>query len=966
MAPAAVVEASLDLPVQAEDDHLPAAQEGDVVVVVKEQHVRSSVRGEHVLAEKGRLVGLAQEAQHRRGDIELADRRVHPLRLQAAGGENQERHLVAVERDLGGAINPRAMIGNHHEDGVAEPGVAGGLLAVSSLPAPARAAQGAPDREPAATFAGMSLYDALQLLRARGLPVFFSSNLIRDSMRVTAEPRGSSPREILDALLRPHGLRAEEAVRGRLVVVAAELAGPGIRGRVLARGGGPLAGVRIVVLGASIEATTDAGGRFRIPGLGEGSYTLEAHLPRFFSGRWAGIEAVAGRDAELILELEPAPVIRDEIDVAPSRYSMTHGEPVTVLALGQADAALLPHLGNDPFRAIDLLPGTAGRETSSRLHIRGGRDDEVLVALDGLELVAPFHLQDFESALSIVPPASIERVDLMTGGYPVEYGDRSSGVLAMTTVTPTEPRGFHLGLGSLVTEMGGSGRFDGDRGSWVAAARAGSYELALEIRGREAAPRFWDAFGKLGYRFEAGQDLQLHLLLGDDEFELDDSEEVGESYTNHWGNRYLWLTHGAVVRSDLFVETIGSFGRVDRDRSATGAGGDSRFEVRDARDLDVFGLEQDWIFQPSARTSLKAGWSLRRFDSAVDYFNDLGLHGPLTPLRSRPGVGSTISRQRFDTRQAGAYVSSRWRPRETLTLELGLRRDLNSLPREDQLGPRLNLAWTPTKRSVWRLAWGRFLQSQRPYELQVEDGLTELARSESVEQRIVGFERLGDRGATLRIEAYQRRMDRSRARFVNLFDSDQVFPELAQDRVLVEPDGGRAEGIELFYRGADRGRLHWWLSYALSSVADQIDGLRVPRAIDQTHAFRSDVNYRAKRGWNFNLAWVYHTGWPITEVSAEVVRAPDGSTAVEPVLGDLRRDRLPDYHRLDLRVSREWVLGRGRLGVYLDLQNLYSRKNVRAFDDFTLERDGEGGALVRSETVSWGGFFPSFGIRWRL
>src|SRR5215203_4307448 len=87
-------------------------------------------------------------------------------------------------------------------------------LMIGLLVAPAASGQGR-------TFRDLSLKEALQVLQAAGLPVVFSSSVVRDSMRVESEPQGRTPRARLDDLLRPHGLRVEE-VAGRLVVVAVE------------------------------------------------------------------------------------------------------------------------------------------------------------------------------------------------------------------------------------------------------------------------------------------------------------------------------------------------------------------------------------------------------------------------------------------------------------------------------------------------------------------------------------------------------------------------------------------------------------------------------------------------------------------------------------------------------------------------------------------------------------------------
>ncbi|MFP5287177.1 MAG: TonB-dependent receptor plug domain-containing protein, partial [Thermoanaerobaculia bacterium] len=398
------------------------------------------------------------------------------------------------------------------------------VLAVSFLPTPAAARE--------APFRGLSLTEALQRLQARGLPVFFSSGVVHSSMRVETEPEGSSPREILNELLRPHGLRAEE-LAGRLVVVAAP-------------------------------------------------------PPPTEKGRQTTVEP----------ESVPLTVVRDEIDVYQDAARPDPEEIHGTHSIDAADTAAWPHLGNDPFRTVGLLPGTAGSETSSQTHIRGGRDDEVLIVLDGLELLAPYHLQEFDSALSIVAPSFLERVELSTGGYPAEYGDRMSGVLDMTTLTPPRSRRFELGLGLLYGEASASAALPGDLGRWYGAARGGNYHLALEVNGRDEKPSYWDTFGKLELSPRPGQTLQLNTLVAEDDFGLDAEDEFGlegsgaggEHYRSQWGNRYLWLTHGALVGSDLFVETIASAGRIDRDRAGS-AEGEGGFAVRDSRVLDFNGVK---------------------------------------------------------------------------------------------------------------------------------------------------------------------------------------------------------------------------------------------------------------------------------------------------------------------------------------------------------------------------------------
>ena len=99
------------------------------------------------------------------------------------------------------------------------------------------------------SYAGRNLSDVLRELQRRGLNVVFSSELVKPEMKVTEEPRATTPRKILDEVLAPHGLAVRSGPRRSLIVIkaksppAATASGPSgsITGRVVdARTGEPL------------------------------------------------------------------------------------------------------------------------------------------------------------------------------------------------------------------------------------------------------------------------------------------------------------------------------------------------------------------------------------------------------------------------------------------------------------------------------------------------------------------------------------------------------------------------------------------------------------------------------------------------------------------------------------------------------------------------------------------------------
>ena len=347
-------------------------------------------------------------------------------------------------------------------------------------------------------------------------------------------------------------------------------------------------------------------------------------------------------------------------------------------------------------------------------------------------------------------------------------------------------------------------------------------------------------------------------------------------------------------------------------------------------------------------------------DVEYDYSSTLADPGPLPA--SRRFV------QGFDGEQLAFYAADRWRSGRW-TLDLGLRLDRNTVLDDNHFfSPRLSLGVELGERSLLRANWGRYTQSQRLYELQVEDGETELTHSERAGHTSLGFEhvfasRSGGRGTILRLELHDRRVQNPRTRWENLFEPISKVPELAPDRVRIAPTSSRSRGVELFVGGPAGQAFDWFATYAYARAEDRIDGRDVPRRIDQPHALHLDLAWHGPaRRWRIALAFEGHTGWPTTEVSGRLVEGADGEPLVERVLGPLYGERLRDYARLDLGIRRFWQLSRGELTAFLTIQNLLGRRNLRGFEVTLGVEDDE--VITEKTAKSWGGVWPSFGVRW--
>lgn len=200
-------------------------------------------------------------------------------------------------------------------------------------------------------------------------------------------------------------------------------------------------------------------------------------------------------------------------------------------------------------------------------------------------------------------------------------------------------------------------------------------------------------------------------------------------------------------------------------------------------------------------------------------------------------------------------------------------------------------------------------------------------------------------------------------RDLNLYDPISLVPELEPDRIRVAPQRSRSRGLEITLRGRPGGRVTWFATYALSRSEEPIDGRWVRRENDQPHAVQADVDLVLLAGIRLNLAWRYHTGWPTTAITARTGDPAAGEAAIVPVLGPRNSERLADSHRLDLRPSRDWSLGRGTLTAFLEIQNAYRHRNVLGFE-ISLELDDDGLPMATTEEVLGSKVLPWFG-GWR-
>jgi TonB-dependent receptor-like protein/carboxypeptidase family protein len=820
--------------------------------------------------------------------------------------------------------------------------------------------------------AGRSLIEALHGVQAQGLRIIYSSDVVSEDMRVGEEPSATDPRAVLDQLLAPHGLEAIDGPGGTLLLVRKDPVTKvgSIVGTVRTRAEDrPVAAARVIVSGTGMRVITGEGGSFQVEGLSPGTYDLIVEVEGLRSERFDGVTVRADGPTDVTLRMAAVPKIVERVVVTPDRKLWADGQPDSGEVISSENLQATPAIGDDVQRALAVRPGVASADRSAEISIRGGEPNEVLVLFDGLELYDPFHLKGFQRFSGIIDTMTVGGAEYFAGPFPVEYGDRMSGVLDLYSSVPAESGQTSISSSFINSRFMTGGAFREGSGHWLVSAREWHPDAVVQTVDPEdegLSPSYYDLLGKV--QISAGQRsvLAANFLAARDGVDFTDPDGE-ESVDASSGTRYGWLTLKSLWSPRLYSRSLVSVGRLQSRR-------DGRIEednglmasVRDGRAFDVLGFAQDWTYRPAERLLLKWGLGGKWLDADYSYVSRS------TAPAGSSGGGAALAPSDRDVlldpsgRQSGAYLSGQFMPARPLRLEIGFRWDRQSYTREGQLSPRLSLVHDLSTSSRIRAAWGRYYQSQGIHEVQIEDGVTGFYPAQLAEQWSIGLEHEFGNGLSLRADAYSKDMTHLRPRFENLFNPFELLPEFEPDRVRIAPDRATAKGIDLALTMERGGPFTWWAGYSRSSIVEDVDGRSVPRSWDQPHAFQFGLNVRKGDRWSLIFAGLYHTGWPTTSVGAVTVAGPHGTTTVEPVLGPRNGARYPDYQRLDLRASRHFRVGGGRLSVFAEITNLLGRDNVCCVEDVTFLPRADGTVRVEREDGLWLQRVPSLGIAWEF
>lgn len=690
----------------------------------------------------------------------------------------------------------------------------------------------------------------------------------------------------------------------------------------------PLPGANILIDGTNIGSACNDKGYFVIKDVVPGKYSLKVSMIGYISSVITELNISPNRNQSVNFELNLTSVEIDEVNVTADYFYKPDENPVSFRTISPEEIRRSPGSAEDIFRVMQSMPGvaTAGAK-SAQLIVRGGSPDENLTLLDNIEVYNPIHFArtgESMGVISIVNPALLQKVDFLTGGFPVTYGDKMSSVFDMS-LRDGNKEVFNTDLNLNIAGFGLM--LDGplnDNGNIVLSLRRGFFDIITATLNRPAAPSYYDAVAKVTYDIDNKNKVSLVGF-----YYIDQIEKTGtDKEENYSWNRYDYLTrddYGAAIGVNwrsLISDNAFSLTTVSFTSNGWNTIQGTEFEQslmgEDIRENE-FSLKSELNYKVSTRFNFKIGGQYKSISSFNESWTpeDTTRSGTIIPA-------NTISYNPDATSKTTLFLQTSYRILDPLIVTAGLRYDYFGLTSENIFSPRISLSYNFTNKTTFNLAWGKYYQSPASYQVAPDPRNLSL-KSSFATHYIAGIEQRLGYDTKVSVEIYHKEL-------TNLF----VDPD--SSNLLLNTGSGYAQGIEFalqrkFTKGFVGSASY---SYSISKRRDYEYAVLYDFEYDRSHILNLIFGLDVGNDWQIGAKFQYASGNPYTPV----INVIEKNNTFFMVEGETNSARYPDYHKLDIRIDKQFIFESWSFSIYLDLWNAYNRDNITSYS-FRADNNGE-------------------------
>ncbi len=650
--------------------------------------------------------------------------------------------------------------------------------------------------------------------------------------------------------------------------------------------------------------------------------------------------------------LKQAPKALEDLYVTTSHFDFNSINGANQSILSQDELQSTPHAGNDPSRAINKLPGITSNGITARSHVRGGKQNESQVVLNGLALRNPYHFKDFFGIFSSINLSYIEELSIYAGVFPAKFGNYISSVMDMRSIEVSDDFFFDLSLGIFNSHATFGQSFNTDSQYLVSYRSGGDLFRSNQFNVNTGDPSFNDLFLHLQHDFDDGTVIKGNLLHSKDEFSLflDNGDEFARA--QYIDNNY-WVSVEKPVSDNLNVEAMFFYQTNNTNRGGQLFDDDfaSQGTIFEDRRTNYYGLSSHLNHRATEKLSYSLGLTLQREQTDIRYTSEFMGRDFLTDILN-PQQLDPFRNHRFSNSglRKSLYGNLRYQFNSKLYGDFGLRFDDQNWNDGSQISPRMNLGYFYSDNLTLRLGLGRHYQDQHIDGVLLEDEQLMYFKPESADVAVFELQKQVSDRYSLRAEFYYKKYDDVQPYYENLFIGLHLHPELFSDRIRVEPESAVSKGVDFTVSGY-YDHFNWSGSYSFSEVKDVVNGDEFLRSWDQQNAVKLSLGWLWHK-WQFNSLIQYHTGWPST-----IIEQVDDAL----IIGNRNGSRNKDFLNVDLRVSYDTLIKGKKAKYWLQLTNALNREN-QCCSEYSYEMDSSGDFVLVSEFQGWLPLIPTIGF----
>lgn len=651
------------------------------------------------------------------------------------------------------------------------------------------------------------------------------------------------------------------------------------------------------------------------------------------------------------------------------------------ILLSPKKLGILPGLTEpDVLLSLQLIPGVQSpTETASGLYIRGGTPDQNLILWDGIKM---YHSGHFFGTISAFNPYITEEIQLFKSGTKARYGNRISSVIDITSDNKIS-ESIEGGIG-----------FNMTHGDAYLKAPIGK-KAAVLVSGRRS---FTDVFETATFKnlservFQNTKISEGNKVFDDDvvnitkdlfyfaDFTVKTIIKPSEKDEIIFSNLFTKnkLDYGFLIeefseasQDKLDVENKGSslswkhdysntlsytfnayYSNFDLKYIGTNSITDEFSDKLDKENrIDDLGLSShiDWIINTANKLSFGYQFSSNKVKFALSFEDSESEEDGFNETNTETNNTHAI------------YSDYEYRNGNKWIVNAGMRANYISVLDEFIVEPRAQFSYNLHPNFKIKFSFERLHQAVsqvvefNTQEFGLENQIWALADNDIVpllksNQFTAGFV-YRKKGWNIDIDAYFKDV-KGLTSFTLGFDS--------VNELTFSKGESKIYGLDVLLKKKIN-KYRTWLSYSLINnkfTFNEInDGNSFSGNFDITHQLTWSHSYEWNN-FNLSLGWTIRTGTPFTKALG-IIETTDN---VLIDFAEINRNRLPNYHRLDLSATYKFNISqnekwKGKFG--FSLQNIYDKKNILSRTYKTRQSDIDGSNILREINKTSLGITPN-------